>query len=126
MQDRKGKVGVLNEEIKELNFAIDQLKNEGEALRNEIKSIDENLVNKSDTYETQSKYYEDQLYVVKSDLKSALAALTETQNKDKAFREGIAEEKLALDKRTEVVKRMEGRLAESEARIEELSRFDHL
>lgn len=126
LTDRLGKSKVLKEEVEELSFTIQQMKDDKEAIQHELEIVTNDLSESHNTFENQAKYYDDQLYEKKEALAKVQLKLIETEKKDKDFRTDWAERQLVLEKREQVVRRLEAKMSNAEARIEELSRFDTL
>lgn len=113
-------------QIEERSDALIHVQQDVEIMDIEATKLEDNIIELDAQFKARKQYLDKQLGELQLKLKNVSDSLQEAQNKDKLMREGWAEERLKLDKREEVVKRVEGRLSDSEARIEELDRYGKL
>lgn len=126
LTDRLGKVEVIKEEVKSLAYTLEQMTNDKDAMQNELDRVSTDLIALQKNFDNQKKHKEDELYGLDQRLKKAQDSLRETEVKDKTIRKDWADRKLELDKREQVVRRIESRVAGAESRIEELNRYSAL
>lgn len=126
IRENEVKINDQRNMIRELATQKGQVEADIEVLRNEQDNIEGTIIELDAQYKSQKDYHENDLYATKLKLKNTLDSLIQAQNQDKAFRKGWADETMKLEKRTQAVRRMEARVSDAEARIEELKKYDVL
>ena len=112
--------------VRSLSDTKQQLESDIDILRQEHDAIGIEILEEDGKFKDQKEYYQNEIYRLGVEVDKANLRLNELRGQDKAFRESWAEEHLKLDKRTETVRRLEAKLSNAQARIEELERYGAL
>lgn len=119
----RGQIDNLLESIEKLKTEkqdaagfIETLQEQAELLEQEIADLEITQQARRDALEEQTRQLQDRLDVVNT-------SLLEAERKDKAIRAAWADGHLKLEKRTQVVQKMEARMSDAEARIQELDNY---
>lgn len=123
LADRSGKVEALHEDIRELQNSKQEIVEDLSILESTVNETEERVIRLDADFKSVQSDLNARLDKARYELNQTLSNLTDAQNKDKQIRENWADEHRKLDKRIEVVRRMEAKLSTSEARIQELDNY---
>lgn len=123
LQEQKASLELVIIDLRHRNQDILQ---ETNILQTEVDNLEEQIMELDTQHKARKEVYAKQQTESQLKLKNTLESLTEAQNKDKEFRKGWAEQKLDLERREGVVRRMESRLSDTEKRIQELDNYSKL
>lgn len=116
----------LGAEIHELQVAREQAQSDLDVLDVEVAKLEEQIMELDAQHQARKEVVAKQITVLGTQLQAAQADLAETQRQDKTIRESWVDKTRELDKREQVVRRLEARLSGAEARIIELDNYRQL
>lgn len=109
--------------IQDIEFARRQAQTDIELLDKQIEESEARIMELDVDYKARKEYLDKQMSEAQRKLTETLASVVEAERKDKSMRQNWADEHLKLEKRTKAVHKMEARMSDAEARIQEYDNY---
>lgn len=109
--------------IQDIDFARRQAESDLELLNKQVGESEARIIELDADFKAKKEFLDRQMHQAQRQLVDTQASVVEAARKDKAMREAWADEHLKLDKRTKTVQKMEARMSDAEARIQEYDNY---
>lgn len=126
LKDLRIDIGQLRGELSDVEDSKVQAKQELALLEEEMDKVQARISELDDTYKASKAEADKNIALVHTRLQKAIDMLRETQGKDEAMRKSWAVGLQQLEKREEVVRKRELKLADMESRVSEYERYMQL